>query len=71
MANSKQSLEPSRSEIEMWLRHPVSTWFFQAVGETVGDPDAGWRGAGSWEAVCRLQGQARVLSIIRELVNHA
>ena len=60
--------EVDKSEVQDWLRHPVTEWFFAELKDRIGDPDIRWRGLPSWEEVCREQGKARVLDMIRGIV---
>ena len=57
-----------KDELEAWKRHPVTVEFMAYLINAI-EPDKEWRNSGTWDRVCRLQGQRQVLEIIEGFGN--
>ena len=58
----------SPSDIELWLRHPVSYWFIQNIEVRFGNVDQLWRGVTTVESLHRLRGIAEVTDTIHGML---
>lgn len=59
-----------KSEVQLWLRHPVTQWIMTELSEDLRPTAAQWAAAQTWAEVLRLQGREEVFQKIEALVGN-
>ena len=49
-----------KSEIQLWLRHPVTSWFLRVLSEEVWVKPEQWAGVQAWEEAVALRERERL-----------
>jgi hypothetical protein len=57
-----------RSEIQLWLRHPVTSWFLLALSEEVWPKAEQWAAVAGWEEAVALRERERLRIRINNLL---
>jgi hypothetical protein len=57
-----------KSEILLWLRHPVTSWFLRALSEEVWPKGEQWAGVQAWEEAVALRERERLKIRVRDLL---
>ena len=55
-------------EVELWLRNPVTRWFFKQIKDRYEHTNNEWRNASTIEDLFKLRGKVEVLDHIKHVL---
>jgi hypothetical protein len=57
-----------KSEIQLWLRHPVTSWFLRVLSEEVWVRPEQWAAVQAWEEAVALRERERIRAQLNSLL---